>query len=624
MLRLFVPLAAGALVCAANPLRGTLSPSRITATGATVSPGPRPDTIRLEFNAAEPGTVTIPLPAAARDWTGAGCFRFTFRSNSTIRWSIALRNASGQTFGYRVQPYEGVRATASIPASFLAREYMNNRNFKAHWLSNWGNHINLGSLEALVVSMAPNRGVTLELGPLELSQDVLPDEAEITVPLVDQFGQWIPGSWPGKVGSLADLREAWREEDRALAASRPDPALSRYGGWKQKRFRGTGFFRLEQQDRRSWLVDPSGYAFFSLGLDCLRVSDPTRARGREALFARLPPNAAETADFYTANIALRYGSDFFSPWRKKIAQRLTAWGFNTIANWSDPRLFEKADLPYVTNVRIGRSDVSWQGFPDVFSGTFAAAAREDAGAQCAPAKNDPSLIGWFIGNEPRWHDRNLIDRILQDPSRSATRDYVQKYIAARGDTPASRAALLEKLARKYFQTVADAIRAADPNHLVLGIRWAGNTPDPVLRANDVFDVFSVNTYRFEPDPALYERFHKLSGRPILIGEFHFGAPERGYAPSLVMVRDQKERGVAYRYYVEHAAAMPAVIGAHYFQFKDQPVTGRFDGENYNLGFVNQQDLPYPQMIEAARETHHRVYRIHSGETPPAEVTAKVR
>ena len=45
---------------------------------------------------------------------------------------------------------------------------------------------------------------------------------------------------------------------------------------------------------------------------------------------------------------------------------------------------------------------------------------------------------------------------------------------------------------------------------------------------------------------------ELTGKPILIGEFHFGVPGRGLAASLVQVRDQRERGRAYRYYVENA------------------------------------------------------------------------
>jgi hypothetical protein len=108
----------------------------------------------------------------------------------------------------------------------------------------------------------------------------------------------------------------------------------------------------------------------------------------------------------------------------------------------------------------------------------------------------------------------------------------------------------------------------------------------------------------------------LTGKPILIGEFHFGTPGRGLAASLVQVRDQKERGVAYRFYVEQAFAMPELIGTHWFQWMDQMSTGRFDGENYNLGIVDVTDRPYPDMVEALKETHSRLYQLHTGELEP--------
>jgi len=43
---------------------------------------------------------------------------------------------------------------------------------------------------------------------------------------------------------------------------------------------------------------------------------------------------------------------------------------------------------------------------------------------------------------------------------------------------------------------------------------------------------------------------------MIIGEFHFGVPERGLAPGLAQTANQNERGTAYRYYVENAAAIP--------------------------------------------------------------------
>jgi hypothetical protein len=86
--------------------------------------------------------------------------------------------------------------------------------------------------------------------------------------------------------------------------------------------------------------------------------------------------------------------------------------------------------------------------------------------------------------------------------------------------------------------------------------------------------------------------------------------------------NQKERGVAYSYYVEHAAAHPEVIGTHWFQWIDQPATGRGDGENYNIGWVDVTDRPYDELVQAAKLTHARLLAIHSGKIPPTRRRAK--
>jgi len=62
-------------------------------------------------------------------------------------------------------------------------------------------------------------------------------------------------------------------------------------------------------------------------------------------------------------------------------------------------------------------------------------------------------------------------------------------------------------------------------------------------------------------------------------EFHFGVPERGLASRIWhKTANQNERGTAYRYYVENAAANPSIIGNPLaFNGLTRPATGRFDG-----------------------------------------------
>ena len=149
----------------------------------------------------------------------------------------------------------------------------------------------------------------------------------------------------------------------------------------------------------------------------------------------------------------------------------------------------------------------------------------------------------------------------------------------------------------------------------LGIRFGGTPPDDVIALARGFDVYSMNKYRWAPPKDFIDRVYAITKLPILIGEFHFGVPERGLAPGLVQTASQAERGVAYSYYVEHAAEHPAIVGAHWYQWIDQPATGRRDGENYNIGWIDVTDRPYPELVAAAKATHSKLDALHAGKLP---------
>jgi hypothetical protein len=103
---------------------------------------------------------------------------------------------------------------------------------------------------------------------------------------------------------------------------------------------------------------------------------------------------------------------------------------------------------------------------------------------------------------------------------------------------------------------------------------------------------------------------------VLIGEFHFGVPADGLGAGLVQTMNQMERAKGYRYYVEQAAALPGFLGAHWFAWGDEPVLGRMDGENYNIGFVDGMNRPYPELVDGAKATHAQLFDVHSGKVAP--------
>jgi hypothetical protein len=265
------------------------------------------------------------------------------------------------------------------------------------------------------------------------------------------------------------------------------------------------------------------------------------------------------------------------------------------------------------------------GMPDVYSPGYRAMVDSAAGKQCSKLRNDQYLIGYFIGNEPAWPGREteLAETILaggDTPMKTA----LVKYLSD-GDSPEKRKAFAYETFSKFLAEVCSAIKKYDPNHLNLGLRF-GDPPatELIQECAKWFDVFSMNHYGYSVDPGVLDRISELTGLPVIIGEFHFGIPGRGLAPGLAQVKNQEERTAAYKYYVENAAAHPAVVGTHWFQWIDQPVTGRFDGENYNIGLVDVTDIPYQELIVATRETFMRLADIHSGKTPPSARQALAR
>jgi hypothetical protein len=183
---------------------------------------------------------------------------------------------------------------------------------------------------------------------------------------------------------------------------------------------------------------------------------------------------------------------------------------------------------------------------------------------------------------------------------------------------ADLAAFVQDLARTYFRTVRARLRATDPDHLYLGCRFAWRTPEAVAAAGEFCDVISFNIYERRVDPGKWAVFTTID-RPSIIGEFHVGALDRGmFHTGLVSSASQQERAAVFNDYVASILQNPNLVGCHWFQYVDEPLTGRsYDGENYNIGFLAVTDTPYPELVAAARKIHREAYprRFHKDFDP---------
>jgi len=583
------------------------------------------------------------LPA---DWSEYEALVVELRASSSQRMSLKVYTRgedpdSGKPLHSRVlfHPYPNVWIRAAIPVALLAEApktgqdmaAVGNRARNGYFLSLWGPFVPLTDVTAIAFEMEhPVGSPTLEIRSVQLAKMSPGDAVLDGLPVVDALGQFTGDDWPGKARSLDDLQKAWSEDAEALAPGHF--GYCRYGGYEGTGARKTGFFRVEEIEGRWWFVDPDGHLFLSAGCDVMRPAMVTRTRGRDGFFEERPPeklleglerDADRGASFLTWNLFRRFGEGWKERWADMTFQRMEAWGLNTVANWSDPALYDAKRRPYAIPLASWQTEVGYLGLPDVYSDEFTRLVDERAKEQCAPRRDDPWLLGYFLANEPPFPQKELqtVDLILAGPD-NATKAALQKWLAD-GDTEERRKEFIGEAFDRYIRITSAAVKKHDPHHLNLGMRSGGRPTAAEIRAARAFDVYSVNVYDYEVPAERVKQISELTGKPIVIGEFHFGTPGRGLAASLVLVRDQAERGRAYRYYVEQAFAQPELIGTHYFQWADQPSTGRFDGENYNIGLVDVTDRPYPHMVEALQETHGRLHRVHAGEEEPFAEKARV-
>jgi len=484
-------------------------------------------------------------------------------------------------------------------------------------------------------------------------------------PLIDRYGQFAHKDWPGKIHADEDFPKRKAEEALDLAAHPGPKDWDQYGGLNEgPKLSSDGFFRVEKHRGKWWLVDPQGRLFWSHGVDCVRSSEVTPITDRRHWFAELPGPDSPLARFYGrgrwaphgyyqgksyetfspggANLWRKYGEDWAGQSAEVVHRRLRSWAMNTIANWSDRSVYLLRKTPYVATIGSGRKPLEgstgyWGKFPDVFDPSFAEALQRNMQAEQNTTAGDPWCLGYFVDNELGWgDDLSLAEATLASPPGQAAKKVflddlrakfgtIDRLNRAWGTEHASWDALAQwtkvpdrkrardelagfatKTAEQYFRLCREAVKRAAPKQLYLGCRFAWVNDRAVRAAAKYCDVLSFNIYRRSVTEL---RLPEGMDKPVIVGEFHFGALDRGmFHTGLVPTAGQADRAAHYAAYVRGALAHPAFVGTHWFQYGDQATTGRGDGENYQIGLVDIGDTPYPETIRAVREVGTTMYR----------------
>ncbi|USZ68895.1 hypothetical protein NGM10_03955 [Halorussus salilacus] len=617
---------------------------------------------------AEGDGVRFESPTGTPSEDGYAALDLLVEGEESVKFHLRFSSADGETrvLGFRLLP--ACQARVRVPLAAIADDsFVLERDGAVLQRRVQGDRFDPSKLDQIELRLdraasTPVRWWQTPLGirgdePPRLTDPDLPDG-----PLLDEFGQSARRSWSGKTESRSELegrlrRQRDRPADRSRRAER-----SEWGGWTDgPRFEATGYFRIERDGDRWWLVDPDGRPFWSTGICCIRPYPETAYGGLDDALAWLPdsnrefaaafdstdaPDEVSTVNYLVANLIRAFGpNEWRDAWERIVDGELRRLGVTTVGAWSDREWARDAAWPYVRTLPWefdGVESVAWD-FPDVFSPAFEAAAEEVA-APLAETAGDAALVGYFLGNEPdwAWMDELPAWEMLRSTEACETRTAFAEWLRERYDSASALSdswdadcsfadvesgrwtqsrpdgatadlrAFSERMSERFYETLVTACRRVDSEHLCLGTRFPWSPPEWAVPGLKSFDVLCLNCFR----PRVPEEYGELCERlsaPLLVGEFLFGALDVGLpAPGVQWVPDQRARGDAYRVFVEDAASRPWCVGAHWYGLYDQSAMGKRNGANFNIGIYDVCNRSYEELLDSIRASNRHIYEVAAG------------
>ncbi|MFZ4506431.1 MAG: hypothetical protein ACOYON_01885 [Fimbriimonas sp.] len=371
-------------------------------------------------------------------------------------------------------------------------------------------------------------------------------------------------------------------------------------------------------------VTPQGQTFWSLGTCC---TDPGTALDKVN-----PKNPS-----YTGLKLFSTGHE----WGKDAVAKLRSWGFNSLGGWSDETYLRQLPaserLPYFKVLHLGAYNKA--PYSDIFSKETRDWVYRAAKEQIPSVKDDPFLVGYFSDNELGWWDgylfRSYLEMPADSPGRQALLGVIKKHYRnsftnfqkdwitgahsfeelGTKNPPKLRPgqngvkvvnAWMYAMGDYYYRLMREAIQKYDSSRLILGDRYCQYYSLPIaLSSAKYIDVASTNMGADWTNGDLSKYFlntlYEATKKPIVISEFYMAAMEnrsgnKNDSGGFPVVQTQRERADSFGHNLQQLLENPNVIGAHWFQFYDEPTFGRADGENYNMGMVDIHGVQYDEMI----------------------------
>ena len=448
---------------------------------------------------------------------------------------------------------------------------------------------------------------------------------------------------------------------RGMAQNSSPYELDKYGGWKGKKFKATGFFRAEKEDRW-WLVTPEGNAFLSFGINHFYPYLWNQDYNRDAWCKKLGVEKAGSADF---NKALK-------KWFLKTCRE---FGFNTVGchNYLPLVNRPKSELAYIQPVKFvdiahWKKDIPDENFVDVFSDDFIKHCDKLARKLAEPIKNDPFLLGYSMTDCALFTDEDCRERtdVIGGARRGARIGWVKRLRNFPAKAPGKQAyvELMKKLYRdkivdfnetystefgsftelanavdwrlfthlhngyelrdnieflkvvveQYYKVAKGSIQKYDPNHMFVGDKLNGNTNsiDSVLPVTCKYtDVIFYQMYgRFEVQRPGLDRWMRLSDKPIINGDSAYTMVcdhmPRPYGP---IADNLKQRAEWTDEFFTKAFARKNFVGWHYCGLIDATQQVSTKQARQHSGLMDGFGNPYPELQKVMKSRASEIYSL---------------
>jgi hypothetical protein len=477
------------------------------------------------------------------------------------------------------------------------------------------------------------------------------DRFAVAVILVVLLGVWVQPFLSGaKVADREAPRGASATDAAVTAANRSGKAAFVPDEQFKQLVGRTGFWRLAQtREGVWWFLSPDNRPEFLNTVTTVQPYQLGRDKDGPHFISRdFSTDASATPTDDAANL---------DRWAQNTLRRVRAIGFKGLGAWCNP-VFHKYDIPITRDLNLW----TWMKpeFKRFYSPQWAGTAEHAVKTQVVPLKDNKNLVGYYIDNEIDWGEAFAGPSVYfnhlspDDPNRKEVINVIQTVwpsieafnadwktslkdwseLTALAELPHEPAkpyarllsAWLSHLARDYFRLTTQLIRQHDPNHLILGVRFRGYAPREVVAASRGYtDAQSLNYYVTDArlDEEMFRWMHEESGQPIVLSEYSFHALDgrsgnRNTVGFAAQVLDQQARADAYRLFTTRLARVPYVVGADWFQWSDEPPSGRAnDGEDVNFGIVDIDDNPYELLAAAVKDTSATLNELH-GMSPTDE------